>query len=240
MTNHGLKRSFLRNGGVAVAALALAACAMQRPPMERILQEGDCASVPDIEHLAITVSDHGAKVAFRWSGQRFAGTVQTSTDPLGRDASYGENRAGEWERRFPGTPAAGAIPNAHLGFPASANPGAGVLAASVYDNPHPGPAAVNRAVAVVDLKTSGTVLLPATRRVGSIAVSPKGDYVAVVEVASATTASSWRDWFGLQTSAQAPRFDLYATVYSTGGLVACTRELATGIPSPVVNVAWRA
>jgi hypothetical protein len=239
MTNPGLARSLLRNGGIGLCALALAACAMQRPPMQRILQEGDCGSVPDIEHLAITVSDHGAKVVFRWSGERFAGTVQTSTDALARDASYGENRAGEWEKRFPGTPAAGAIPGAYLGFPAASNAAAGVLAASLYENQYPGPGEANRAVAVVDLKTSGTVLLAASRRVGSIALSPKGDYVAVVEIASATPASSWRDWFGLQRNAQAPRYDLYATVYSTGGLVACTRDLATGIPSPIANVSWR-
>ena len=61
-------------GWSVVLALALASCgSLQRPVAERILQEGDCGTVPDIERLAITVSDHGAKVSFQWSGQRFAG-----------------------------------------------------------------------------------------------------------------------------------------------------------------------
>ena len=62
-----------------VVALALSACgSWQAPSVDRILQEGDCGSVPDIERLAIIVSDHGAQVAFQWSGTRFGGMVQTS------------------------------------------------------------------------------------------------------------------------------------------------------------------
>jgi hypothetical protein len=225
--------------GVALA-LALCACASpQRTSMERILQEGDCSTVPGIEQLAIAISDHGATVAFQWSGQRFAGTVQTSTASLTTDASYGANRAGEWEKRFPGVSATTTVPGAYLGFPAASNPRAGVFAATVYETQYPAPTASNRGVAVVNLKTSDTVTLAAARRVGSVAVSPDGEYVAVVEIAPATTITSWRDVFGLNRPTESPRYTMYATVYSSGGLVACTRELAARVPSPVVNVAWR-
>ena len=207
--------------------------------MERMLQEGDCSTVPAIQQLAITISDHGSKVTFQWSGQRFAGTVQTSTAALAPDASYGANRAGEWEKRFPSISATTTVPDAFLGFPASSNPRAGVFASAVYEKQYPGPGDANRAVAVVDLKTNGTVMLAAPRRVGSVALSPDADYVALVEIAPASGATGWRDGFGLSRSAESPRYDMYATVYSTGGLVACTRELATRVPSPEVNVAWR-
>ena len=222
-----------------VLALALASCGSLRPPVERILQEGECGSVPDIERLAITVSDHGARVSFQWSGQRFAGMVQTSTAPVTRDASYGLNQGGEWEKRFPSISATTTVPGAYLGFPAASDPRAGVFAATVYETQYPAPEAVNRAVVVVDLKTNDTVMLAAQRRVGSVALSPKGDYVAVVEIAPAKSMASWRDLLVWQKNTQSPRFDLYATVYATGGLVACTRELATALPSPVVNVEWR-
>jgi hypothetical protein len=234
-----MKQSFVARVMVVVA-LAFAGCgSWQAPSVERILQEGDCGSVPDIERLAILVSDHGAQVAFHWSGTRFAGMVQTSAAALARDASYGTNAIGEWEKRFPGISATTTIPEAYLGFPASSNARIGKFAATVYDKQYPAANEMNRAVAVVDLKTNDTVLLAAPRRVGSIALSPSGEYVAVVEIAPATSAASWRDFFGLQKSAQSPRFDMYATVYSTSGLVACTRDLALGLPSPVVNVAWR-
>ena len=235
-----MKQSFIVRRGIVVFALALSACASwQAPSVERVLQEGECGSVPDIEGLAFIVSDHGAQVAFKWSGTRFAGMVQSSAAALTRDASYGTNEVGEWDKRFPGISATTTIPDAYLGFPASSNTRAGKFAATVYDKQYPAASDMNRAVAVVDLKTNDTVILAAPRRVASIAVSPNGEYVAVVEIAPAKSAASWRDFFGLQRSAQSPRFDLYATVFSTSGLVACTRELATGVPSPVVNVAWR-
>jgi hypothetical protein len=235
-----VKRSSTTRRGIVVVALALSACgSWQTPVAERILQEGDCGSVPDIDRLTIVVSDHGAQVAFQWSGTRFAGMVQTSAATLARDASYGTNAPGEWEKRFPGISATTTVPNAYLGFPASSNARIGKFAATVYDKQHPEANEMNRAVAVVDLKTNDTVLLAAPRRVGSIALSPNGEYVAVVEIAPATSAASWRDLFSLQKSAQSPRFDMYATVYSTTGLVACTRDLALGLPSPAVNVAWR-
>ena len=233
--------SFLASRGCGIVlALALSACgSLPRPAMERILQEGDCSQVPDIERLSITVSDHGTKVAFQWNGSRFAGTVQTSAASLERDASYGVNRAGEWEKRFPGISAGTTVPGAYLGFPAASDPRAGIFAATVYDTPYPSASETNRAVAVVDLKTNDPVLLTAGRRVGSVALSPKADYVAVVEVTRAATGWSWRDMLGMQRASESARFDAFATVYSTGGLVACTRELATALPSPIVNVAWK-
>jgi hypothetical protein len=234
------RRSVRDRGWSVLLAVALGSCgSIPRTPVERILQEGDCASVPDIERLSFTVSDHGAKVSFQWSGTRFGGTVQTSMDALARDASYGVNRAGEWEKRFPAISSSTTISGAYLGFPAASNAGAGVAVATVYETQYPAPNAAHRGVAVVDLKTSDTVMLAAPRRVGSIVVSPKGDYVAIVEIASSTTMGSWRDLLGLQRNAESPRFDVYATVYSTSGLVACTRELATKLPSPIVNAAWR-
>jgi hypothetical protein len=75
--------------------------------------------------------------------------------------------------------------------------------------------------------------------VGGIAVSPQGDYVAVVEIAPASTMRNWRDIFVWQKSTEGARYDIHATVYGTGGLVACTREITAGVPSPIVNVAWR-
>jgi hypothetical protein len=234
-------RSFTAGSGwLALVALALAACgSIPRSPVERILQEGDCAAVPDIERLAIIVSDHGTKVSFQWNGTRFAGTVQTSTGTLARDASWGVNRAGEWESRFPGVSATTTVEGSFLGFPAASNPRAGILAATAYETRYPAQGEVNRAVAVVDLKSNQTALLPASRRVASIALSPDGDYVAVVETLPAASTAGWRDLFGLRSSAQSPRSDVHATVYSTGGLVACTRQLATGLPSAVVNSSWR-
>jgi hypothetical protein len=240
MRNPRVKPSFIARRAIIVVAVALSACgSWQAPSVDRVLQEGDCGSVPDIERLAITVSDHGAQVAFHWSGTRFAGMVQTSSAALARDASSGTNAIGEWEKRFPGISATATVPQAYLGFPASSNARVGKFAATVYDKQYPSANDMNRAVAVVDLKTNDTVLLAAPRRVGSIALSPNGEYVAVVEIAPATSAASWRDIFVLQRSAQGPRYDMYATVYATSGLVACTRELALGVPSPVVNVAWR-
>jgi len=114
------------------------------------------------------------------------------------------------------------------------------VAASVYDVRYPAATASNRAVVVVDLASKATVLLPATRRVGSIALSPKGDYVPVFEVAPSSKMPSWRDLLVWEKSAPSTRYDVYATVYSAGGLVACTRELAPRLPSPVVNATWRA
>ena len=226
-------------GWSLLAALLLGACSMGRGAGERVLQEGDCASVPDIEHLAITISDHGAKVTFQWSGTGFAGMVQTSAVPLTRDASYGSNGIGEWESRFPGISATETVPGAYLGFPAASDPRAGIFAARVYETRHPAADQGNRAVAVVNLTTNDTVLLAAPRRVGSLALSPGSQYVAIVEIAPATTTTGWRDLMGMQQSAQSPRFDLYATVYATTGLAACARPLATALPSPVVNIAWR-
>ena len=226
-------------GWSVLLACALSACGYLKPtPVERILQDGDCATVPDIERLAITVSDHGAKVSFQWSGTRFAGMVQTSTAALARDASYGTNQIGEWDRKFPDVSATTTIPDSYLGFPAASNPRAGVLAAAVYDVQYPAANETNRAVVVVDLKTKGTVLLVAPRRVNSIAISPKGDYLAVLEIAPAAKLSNWRDLFVWDKSKEGPRYDVYATVFSISGLAACTREVTAGVPSPIVNVVW--
>jgi hypothetical protein len=225
---------------VVLVALVMGGCGyLPRAPVERIMQDGNCAEVPDIERLAITVSDHGTKVGFHWSGSRFAGMVQTSSEALARDASYVANQPGEWERRFPQTPATAAVPGSYLGFPASMNAQAGVLAATVYETQYPAPDAGNRAAAVVDLRTGGTVLLAASRRVTSIAVSPKGDYVALVEITPASKMATWRDLLVWQKGSESPRYDVYATVYGAGGLVACTREITAGVPSPIVNVVWR-
>ena len=222
-----------------VLAIALAGCAsLQRPSMERILQEGDCASVPDIDRLSINVSDHGSKVSFRWSGSRFAGTVLTSMEPLARDASSGANVAGEWDKRFPGISATTTVPGSYLGFPASSDPRAGTFVAAVYETQYPAASELNRAVVVVELKSGGTVLLNAPRRVRSIALSPKGDYVAILESTPAKSMGSLRDWFSFDRRSDAARFDVYATVYSTSGLVACTREVAAGLPAPLVNMNW--
>ena len=224
---------------IVIVAIIVGGCGyLPRPPVERVLQDGSCAEVPDIERLVITVSDHGTKVAFQWGGSRFAGMVQTSSEALTRDASYGSNQPGEWEKRFPQTSATATLPGSYLGFPASSNAQAGVLAATVYEA-QPAPDAVNRGAAVVDLKTGGTVLLAAPRRVSSIAVSPKGDYVVVVETAPASKMATWRDLLVWQKSTESPRYDIYATVFGAGGLVACTREITAGVPSPIVNVAWR-
>ena len=74
----------------ALLALVLAACGLiPRPPVERILEDGDCSTVPAIERLAITVSDRGSQVLFRWSGTRFGGMVQTAVGVVPRDASFG-------------------------------------------------------------------------------------------------------------------------------------------------------
>jgi hypothetical protein len=223
-----------------VVAFVLGGCGyLPRAPVERIMQEGNCADVSGIERLAITISDHGTKVAFQWSGSRFAGMVQTSSETLARDASHGVNEPGEWEKRFPQVSATAAVPGSYLGFPAALNAQAGVLAATVYETQYPRADAGNRAAAVVDQKTGSTVLLAAPRRVGGIAVSPQGDYVAVVEIAPASTMRNWRDIFVWQKSTEGARYDIHATVYGTGGLVACTREITAGVPSPIVNVAWR-
>jgi hypothetical protein len=225
---------------IVVAAFVVGGCGyLPRAPVERIMQDGNCAEVPDIERLSITISDHGTKVAFQWSGSRFAGMVQTSSETLARDASAGANDPGEWEKRFPQTSATAAVPGSYLGFPASLNAQAGVIAATVYETQYPRPDAGNRAAAVVDLKTGSAVLLGASRRVSSIALSPKGDYVAVVEIAPASKRSNWRDIFVWQKGTEGARYDLYASVYGTGGLLACTRQIAAGVPSPVVNTAWR-
>lgn len=236
-----MKTSSIASRGLAVVcALGLTACgSLPRAPLERVLQEGDCATVPAIERLVITVSDHGTKVAFQWSGSRFAGTVQTSAAALERDASYGANGPGEWEKRFPGISATGTVPDAFLGFPAVSDPRAGIFAAAVYATQYPAPGDASRGVAVVNLKSGNPVVLPATRRVGSVALSPDAGYVAVVEVAPVAASWNWRDLFAMQRTAESARFDVHATVYSTDGLVACTRELAAATPSPVVNVAWK-
>src|SRR5690242_16444170 len=113
--------------------MALAGCALQRPSMDRILQEGDCTSVPDIDRLAINVSDHGSKVSFQWGGARFAGTVLTSMEPRARDASYGANGSGEWEKRFPAVSATTTVPGSYLGFPAASDARSGALVAAVYE-----------------------------------------------------------------------------------------------------------
>jgi hypothetical protein len=165
--------------------------------------------------------------------------VQTSSETLARDASAGANQPGEWEKRFPQASPTAAVPGSFLGFPASLNAQAGVLAATVYETQYPPPDASSRAAAVVDLKTGSTALLGASRRVSSIAVSPKGDYAAVVEIAPASKTSNWRDIFIWQKSTESARYDLYASIYGTGGLLACTRQVAAGVPSPVVNTAWR-
>ena len=63
--------------------------------------------------------------------------------------------------------------------------------------------------------------------------------MAVVENAPASKTGNWRDIFVWQRSTESARYDLYASIYGTGGLLACTRQIAAGVPSPVVNTAWR-
>src|SRR5262249_35699226 len=181
-----------------VLILALVACGTtKRNPVERILEDGDCATVPDIERLSITLSDHGAKVVFRWSATRFAGTVLTDTGPFPKDPSAGANQAGEWQRRFPDVSATTAVPCSFLGVPAASNAKAGVLAAAVYEEEYPSAGSLTRGVAVVDVKAQSTQLIGTQRRVQSVAWSPKGDYVTVVEVAPTARMDGWREWFGL-------------------------------------------
>jgi len=67
---------------------------------------------------------------------------------------------------------------------------------------------------------------------------PKGDYLAVLEIAPAAKLTNWRDLFVWEKSREGPRYDIYATVFSTSGLAACTREVTAGVPSPIVNVVW--
>jgi hypothetical protein len=220
-------------------ASAIAGCGtFPRLQAERILEDGDCATVPDIERLAMTVSDHGTKVVFRWSATRFAGTVLTDSGPFPKDASSGPNQPGEWEKRFAEVSAANAIPGSFLGFPAASNARAGVLAAAIYEEQYPATGTYARAVAIVDVKAQRAQILGTQRRVQSVAWSPKGDYAAVLETAPTTKLPGWREMFGLSSPQSAPQSDVHATIYHAGGLVGCSRRLASGLPSPNTSVAW--
>jgi hypothetical protein len=219
-----------------ILILALASCGtLKRYSVERILEDGDCAAVPDIERLAITLSDHGTKVVFRWSATRFAGTVLTDTGPFPKDPSAGA--PGEWAKRFPEVSATTPVPGSFLGFPAASNAKAGVLAGAVYENEYPPAGSLTRGVAVVDVKTQRTQLIGTQRRVQSVALSPKGDYVAVVEVAPTATTGGWREWFGLSPAPATTQWDVHATVYS-GGLVGCSKRIASGLPSANTSMVW--
>jgi hypothetical protein len=219
-------------------ALVIAACgSVTRSPVERILEDGDCSTVPDIERRAITVSDRGSQVTFRWNGTRFGGMVQTAVGAVPRDASYGPNSAGEWERRFPDVSATTTIPGAFLGFPAAADPRAGVLAAAVYDERYTPPAANSRGAVIVDVKTSQTQLVGKPGKIQGMAWSPKGDYVTLLEVAPPHENARIAGDVGIRLSA-APQFDMHATVYAASGLAACSRLVASALPTPSAGVAW--
>jgi hypothetical protein len=219
-------------------ACALAACA-SAPRVDRILEDGNCATAPDIERLIITMSDYGSKVEFRWSRTRFAGMVVASSGAPATDASYGANQVGEWERRFPAVSATTTIPGAFLGFPAASNAGAGVLAAAVYDEQYPVSGSPSSAVVVVDLKTHYTQLVGMKGRVSNVVWSPKGDYVAVLEIAPAARLPGFLDMFTFSAPPSRAQFDIYATIYSASGLAACTRRVASGLPTPSPTAAWR-
>jgi hypothetical protein len=218
-------------------AFALAACT-SAPTADRILEDGDCGTVPDIERLSITVSDRGTKVAFRWTRTRFAGMVIAGTGAVEKDSSYGVNQPGVWERRFPDVSATTTVPGSFLGFPAASDKRAGILAATVYDERYPGPGIPSIAVVVVDLKTRATQLVGARRRVDGIAWSAKGDYFAVLESAPTTRMGGWRDLFSFSSPQSAAQSDVHMTVYSASGLAACSRLVASGLPAPSGSVAW--
>ncbi|MCC6194423.1 MAG: hypothetical protein IT518_08150 [Burkholderiales bacterium] len=234
-----------RPGGLVPAllgslVLALAACGALRPyGVERILEGGDCDPVPDIEQLAITLSDHGTLVAFKWQKTRFAGAVLTQRSGQQRDASAGSNQPGEWEKRFPQVSATDTIAGSFLGFPAAVNASAGMLGAAVYDTRYPSPGTPGKGIAVVDQNARTTQLVGATRRVAGIAWAPKGEYFAVVELAPSSQMKGWRDLFAWGAPpAAAAQYDVFASVYHAGGLLACNKKLAGGVPSPNPNVIW--
>ena len=223
---------------LVLLAVTLAACTSV-PRVDRILEDGDCATAPDIERLVITMSDYGSKVEFRWSRTRFAGMVTASSGAPATDASYGANQVGEWERRFPAVSATATIPGAFLGFPAASNGRADLLAAAVYDEQYPASGSPSSSVVVVDLKTHYTQLVGMKGRVSSVVWSPKGDYVAVLEIAPAAKLPRLLDMFTFSSAPSRPQFDVYATIYSTSGLAACTRRVAGGLPTPSPTAAWR-
>jgi hypothetical protein len=220
--------------------LALTGCGALRPyGVERILEGGDCDPVPDIERLAMTLSDHGTLVTFKWQKTRFAGAVLTQRGGQPRDASAGTNQPGEWEKRFPQVSATDAIAGSFLGFPAAANASAGVLGAAVYETQYPPPGAPGKGIAVVDQKAQTTHLIGATRRVASIAWAPKGEYFAVVELAPTSQMKGWRDLFAWGAPpAAATQYDVFASVYHVGGLLACNKKLVGAVPSPNPSVVW--
>jgi hypothetical protein len=233
-TSGGLKPVLL-----ASLVLAVAACGAIRPyGVERVLEGGDCDPVPDIERLAITLSDHGTLVAFKWQRTRFAGAVLTQRDRPPRDASAGDNQPGAWQKRFPQVSPTDTVAGAFLGFPAAANAAAGVVAATLYDVQYPPAGAPGKGVVVVDPQAQTTQVIPATRRVAAIAWAPKGEYLAVVELAPAAQMKGWRDWFVSGAPAAPARYDVFASVYHVGGLLACNKKLAGDAPAPNPNVVW--
>lgn len=218
-------------------AFALAACA-SAPPVDRILEDGDCGTVPDIGRIAIMVSDRGTKVSFRWTRTRFAGMALAGSGAVEKDASHGMNQPGAWERRFPDVSATNTVPGSFLGFPAAANERAGVLAAAVFDERYPASGSLSSAVVVVDVKTRGTQLVGARRRVDGIAWSPKGDYFAVLESAPTARTSGWRNLFSFGSPPSTEQYDVHATIYAASGLAACSRLVASGLPAPTPSVGW--
>jgi hypothetical protein len=223
-----------------VLVLTLSACGALRPyGVERVLEGGDCDPVPDIERLSFTVSDHGTLVTFKWQKTRFAGAVLTGRGGHARDASAGANQPGEWQKRFPQVSATETVAGSFLGFPAAGDASAGVVAAAVYEAQYPPPGAPGKGIVVVDQKARTTQLIGATRRVAGIAWAPKGEYFAVVDLSPTAQARGWRDLFvwGAPPAA-ATQYDVFASVYHAGGLIACNQKLAGEVPSPNPNVAW--
>ncbi|MFO1324749.1 MAG: hypothetical protein U1F15_11865 [Burkholderiales bacterium] len=218
-------------------ALVLAACA-SAPQADRILEDGDCGTVPDVERLAIMVSDRGTKVSFRWTRTRFAGMVLAGSGPVEKGSSYGANQPGVWERRFPDASATTTVPGSFLGFPAAANARAGVLAAAVYDERYPAPGTSSSAVVVVDLRSRGTQFVGGRTHVDGIAWSPNGDYFAVLESAPTARMSGWRDLFSFASPPPTAQYDVHATIYSASGLAACSRRVGSGLPAPTPGIGW--